>query len=57
MFIVVILLVLFVVFVLPNVAVVQQSRAYVIERLGAYQDTWHVGFHTKLPIIDRVAKP
>ena len=35
---------------------VPQAHAYVIERLGAYQGTWSVGFHIKMPIIDKVAK-
>ena len=39
-----------------NIHVVQQSRAFVVERLGAYNTTWGVGPHIKLPIIDRVAK-
>ena len=39
-----------------NIHVVQQSRAFVVERLGAYNTTWGVGLHIKLPIIDRVAK-
>ena len=39
-----------------NIHVVQQSRAYVVERLGAYQTTWGVGLHLKLPIFDRIAK-
>ena len=39
-----------------NIQVVQQSRAFVVERLGAYQATWGVGLHIKLPFIDRVAK-
>lgn len=39
-----------------NIQVVQQSRAYVVERLGAYQATWGVGVHVKVPFIDRVAK-
>ena len=39
-----------------NIQVVQQSRAFVVERLGAYHATWGVGLHVKLPIIDRVAK-
>ena len=39
-----------------NIHVVQQSRAFVVERLGAYHTTWGVGPHVKLPIIDRVAK-
>lgn len=36
--------------------IVPQAHAYVIERLGAYQATWSVGFHLKMPIIDKVAK-
>ena len=36
--------------------IVPQAHAYVIERLGAYQGTWSVGFHVKVPIIDKVAK-
>ena len=39
-----------------NIHVVQQSRAFVVERLGAYHTTWGVGVHIKLPFIDRVAK-
>ena len=39
-----------------NIHVVQQSRAFVVERLGAYQSTWGVGLHLKLPIFDRIAK-
>ena len=38
------------------IRVVQQARAYVIERLGAYKTTWNVGLHFKLPFIERVAK-
>ncbi len=50
-------IVLFVVFVMivVNVRVVPQSRACVIERLGAYCTTWQVGFHVKFPFIDRIA--
>ena len=36
--------------------IVPQAHAYVIERLGAYQGTWSVGFHIKMPITDKVAK-
>ena len=39
-----------------NIRVVQQSRAAVIERLGAFQAVWSVGLHIKIPFIDRVAK-
>ena len=38
------------------IKIVPQAQAYVIERLGAYQATWNVGFHIKMPIFDRVAK-
>ncbi len=38
------------------IVVVQQSRAYVVERLGAFQAVWGVGLHFKLPFIDRIAR-
>ena len=50
-----ILIVLFII-VISNIAVVQQSRAYVIERLGAFQTVWGVGLHFKVPFIDRIAR-
>ena len=56
MIIVGILLVLVLVIVVSNIIVVQQSRAYVVERLGAFQAVWGVGLHVKMPLIDRVAK-
>ena len=54
-FIIILLFLLVVIFV-PCITIVPQAKAYVIERLGAYQGTWDVGFHIKLPVIDRVAK-
>ena len=50
------IVVLFVAFVMivANVRVVPQSRACIIERLGAYHTTWQVGFHVKLPFFDRI---
>ncbi len=39
-----------------NIAVVQQSRAFVIERLGAFHSIWGVGLHFKIPFIDRIAR-
>ncbi|MDD5937840.1 MAG: SPFH/Band 7/PHB domain protein [Clostridiales bacterium] len=39
-----------------NIKVVQQSRAYVVERLGAFHSVWGVGIHFKIPFIERVAK-
>ena len=44
------------VIIITNIAVVQQSRAYVIERLGAFQTVWGVGLHLKVPFIDRIAR-
>lgn len=41
--------------ILNNIRIVRQSDAYVIERLGAYKDTWSVGLHFKLPILESVA--
>ncbi len=42
--------------VISNIAVVQQSRAFVIERLGAFHEVWGVGLHMKLPFFDRIAR-
>jgi regulator of protease activity HflC (stomatin/prohibitin superfamily) len=44
------------VLVISNVFVVQQSKAYVIERLGAFQSVQGVGLHFKVPFIDRIAR-
>jgi len=52
---IIIVVILFVI-VITNIAVVQQSRAYVIERLGAFQEVWGVGLHFKVPFIDRIAR-
>ena len=51
----IVVIILFVILI-SNIAVVQQSRAYVIERLGAFQTVWGVGLHFKVPFIDRVAR-
>ena len=45
-----------VIIVISNIYVVQQSRAYVVERLGAFQSVQGVGLHFKAPFIDRIAK-
>jgi regulator of protease activity HflC (stomatin/prohibitin superfamily) len=42
--------------IIRNIRIVQQARAYVIERLGAYKTTWNVGLHFKVPFLERVAK-
>ena len=42
--------------VIRNMSIVQQSQAYVIERMGAFKEVWSVGFHMKWPFLDRIAK-
>ena len=42
--------------IVKNIYIVQQSRAYVVERLGAFQAVWEVGLHFKIPFLERVAK-
>jgi len=51
-----VLFLILLIIVICNIAVVQQSRAYVIERLGAFHSVWGVGLHIKVPFIDRVAR-
>ena len=48
--------VLVMILIITNIRIVPQSNAFVIERLGAYQGTWNVGLHVKMPFIDRIAK-
>ena len=52
----VILIILVIYIVVSCVRIVPQAQAYVIERLGAYNGTWSVGLHFKVPFIDRVAR-
>jgi len=52
----IILVILVIAVVAANVRVVQQSRAFVVERLGAFQSVWSVGLHFKIPFIERVVK-
>ncbi len=51
-----ILALLFIILIVSNIKVVPQSKAFVIERLGAYSTTWDTGLHVKVPFIDRIAK-
>ena len=53
--ILVIILILVAIFVIPCIVIVPQAKAYVIERIGSYYQTWGNGMHIKLPYIDRVA--
>ena len=50
------LVVLLFIIIIRNIVVVQQSKAFVIERLGAFQAVWGVGLHLKVPFIDRIAR-
>ena len=52
----VIVIILILLILASNIRVVQQSRAYVIERLGAFQTVWGVGLHFKIPFIEQVVK-
>ena len=54
--IITILFLLAIAILVKNIRIVQQAKAYVVERLGAYQTTWTVGLHFKIPFIERVAK-
>ncbi len=49
-------IVILAVLVISNIKIVPQSKAYVIERLGAYYTTWDTGLHVKIPFIEKVAK-
>ena len=51
-----ILILVLLIIIIRNIHIVQQSRAYVIERLGAFSKVWQVGIHLKVPFIERVAK-
>lgn len=48
--------IILVIVIIANIKVVPQARAYIIERLGAYHETWQTGMHFLIPIFDRVAK-
>ena len=50
------ILVLIIVLIIPNIKIVPQAKAYVIERLGSYYATWQNGLHVKIPFVDRVSK-
>lgn len=55
-YLVIVVVILLLVVAASCVKIVPQANAYVVERLGAYQGTWSVGFHIKMPVIDKVAK-
>ena len=51
-----VLALLVLIILVKNICVVQQSRAYVVERLGAFHSVWSVGIHFKVPFVERIAK-
>ena len=53
--ILIIILVIVVIIVIPNIKIVPQAKAYVVERVGSYFQTWGNGLHIKIPFLDRVA--
>ena len=52
----IILVILIVWIIMSSIRIVPQATAVIVERLGAYQATWDVGLHLKMPFIDRIAK-
>ena len=54
--VILVLIALLLLLVVSNIVIVQQSRAYVVERLGAFRTVWNVGLHLKVPFIERIAK-
>ena len=54
--IIAIVVIIFAIIVISNISIVQQSQAFVIERLGAFKEVWGVGFHVKVPFLERIAK-
>ena len=52
----IVLLILLIAFIASNLVIVPQARAYVIERLGTYRDTWNTGLHFKVPLFERIAR-
>ena len=53
---IIVILVVVLILLASCVKIVPQANAYVVERLGAYQGTWSVGLHVKVPLVDKVAK-
>ena len=54
--IVAIILIIAIIIIVRCIKIVPQAHAYIVERLGAYNETWGVGFHFLVPIVDKIAK-
>ncbi len=46
---------LVIIIIIRNIKIVPQAQTYILERLGAYKETWEVGLHFKIPLIDRIS--
>ncbi len=55
MVVLIVILVIVAVLIIPNIKIVPQARAYVVERVGSYLETWSNGLHIKIPFIDRIS--
>ena len=53
--ILIIILIIVAVLIIPNVKIVPQAKAYVVERIGSYLETWGNGLHIKIPFLDRIS--
>ncbi|MGB3366348.1 MAG: SPFH domain-containing protein, partial [Acidaminobacteraceae bacterium] len=51
----IVLAIVLILLIVTNIRIVPQANTYVVERLGAYQQTWEVGLHIKIPLIDRIS--
>jgi regulator of protease activity HflC (stomatin/prohibitin superfamily) len=51
----IVLVFIIIILIIQNIRVVPQAYAYVVERLGAYKETWNVGLHIKVPLIDKIS--
>ncbi len=51
----IIILIIVGIIVIPNIKIVPQAKAYVVERLGSYLETWNNGLHFKIPFVDRIS--
>lgn len=49
------LIALLIIIIISNIKVVPQAQAFIVERLGAYKETWEVGLHFKIPLIDKIS--
>ena len=54
-FFVIALILILLILIIANIKIVPQAHAYIVERLGAYNATWSVGLHVKIPFVDRIA--